>query len=157
MSAKNLRGPVRARLARAREDGYLNAMCISGAELSRAHGFWCWKMRLPFVWFERKSRGSKFGRVRLELFTTANLLTEEGQRDLAGIAARLRITASETVCSYECAWENVPVARIEELARAVFRAATRLGNYAVRERSRSPELTQMLAAIGEPVLWKKSA
>src|SRR5512146_3209527 len=103
-----LTGRDRSRLARARANGYLNAMCGSRQRVAEAHGFWCWRLRGPLVWFERKSPRSRYGRVRLELFTTANVLTEGGETALADIAGRLGLAGRVTISPYDGVWEDVP-------------------------------------------------
>jgi hypothetical protein len=86
-------GRGRSRLQRARIDGYLNAAGKSGGALRKAHGFWCWRMRLPLIWYVRNSPHSRYGCLHVDLSTTANLFTHHGMSDLAGISDRLGICA----------------------------------------------------------------
>src|SRR5215471_12020794 len=124
----------RRRLERARENGYLNAMCRDRDTLLRAHSFWCWKLRLPLVWFERNSPRSRYGRVCLDLFTTPNLLTQRGQDSFVAMGA--------SASPHECVFINIPVRELEQTARAVFRAATAFGNYELRQRTYSLEVVR---------------
>src|SRR4051794_37858018 len=75
-------GRERTRLRRARENGYLNALCRSAREIREAHSFWCWRLRLPVVWYERLTPRSRFGRVCVDLFTTSNVITAKGEGEL---------------------------------------------------------------------------
>ena len=84
-----MNGREQARLAKARENGYLDARCKDNQALVRAYGMWCWRLRIPMVWLERRSRYSAFGRVQLEMFTSANRLTAGGQAGDARPSARL--------------------------------------------------------------------
>jgi hypothetical protein len=152
-----LAGRERSRLLRARANGYLNAMGSCRPKVIDAHAFWCWRMRIPLVWFERKSPRSKYGRVHLDLFTTANLLSDSGQAELVQICQRLGLAARAVVSPYEGLWEHIPVRRLEELARTVFRVATRLGNYDLRQRAPSPEVLRSIREIGNVLPWRKTA
>jgi hypothetical protein len=132
---------TRSLLDRARVNGYLNATAASRAELIRAHGFWCWKLRVPLVCYERNSLRSRLGRVRLDLFTTPWLLTRQGQTELAALPGLAAITP------YDGVWEKVPVEELENVARSVYRIVTRRGNYELRPAAHSPELAKLIAAI----------
>lgn len=146
-----LSGRDRSLLDRARENGYLNASSGSRPDLIRAHGFWCWKLRLPLVCFQRNSPRSKYGTVHLDLFTTPHLLTAQGQSNLAGLRP------GATISPYDGMWTNVPLAELEPLARAAYRIATRRGNYELRPAAQSPELAKLIAAIHAPAELRKSA
>jgi hypothetical protein len=138
---------IRTLLDRARENGYLNAGHPSRADLVREHGFWCWKLRIPLVSFERDSLRSRHGSVTLDLFTTRYVLTTRGIQELHAIANKLQIPARVTLSRYDALWEDVPKSRLEDLARAVFRTATRFGNFELRSAGPSPELAKLIAAI----------
>ena len=126
-------GRGRARLERARARGFLTAMGVGDGWMPGVHGFWCWRMRVPLVWCERKSPRSKFGRVHLDLFTTATLLGERGRAELRDLCDRLGVRGLATVSPNGGDWEDIPRGRAEELAGAVFRTATRPGNYKLQE------------------------
>jgi hypothetical protein len=110
-------------LRRARENGFLNAGCRSPQALRDAHAFWCWRLRLPVVWFEQLSPRSKYGRVYVDLFTTSNVLNEKGAAELTGLAGGVSIS------SHDVRWERVPKERLEQVANRALRAAVRPGNY----------------------------
>jgi hypothetical protein len=147
-----LSGRDRARLERARANGYLNANCRTRQAVTRAHGFWCWRLRVPLIWFARNTPRSGYGRVHLDLFTTAHVLTDRGRAELARI-----LPGQASISPGDGLWANVPAARLEEVARAVRRVAMRMGNYELRERS-TPAAPPWLAELERNVLtWRKSA
>jgi hypothetical protein len=127
-SAADFGGRDRRRLQLAREKGYLDARCASSPKLLRAHGKWCWRLKLPMVWFERHTPHSRFGRVYLELFTTPNTLTAAGQAELQELATR-HTGSRVQVTPNDARWERIRLDAIEKLANAVFRATVRVGNY----------------------------
>jgi hypothetical protein len=152
---QRLTGRDRTRLEQARANGYLNAVCRSGRRLARAHAFWCWRLRVPMIWYERKSPRSRYGRVHLDLFTTVVALTEAGQTEMTDILRRLHLPGRVVVSPDDAHWEDVPRKRLEELARAVARAATRLGNAAMRQETASA--AERLERAGKVLPWKISA
>jgi hypothetical protein len=150
-AADPLAGRDRSRLEHARSNGYLNA---SGRpRLVEAHGFWCWRLRVPSIWFERKSPRSRYGRVHLELFTTGHSLTEQGQVEMTDLLRRLHLPGRVVVSADEAHWDDIPERRLEALARTVLRVGTRLGNYELRMGSAAAE-----AERTDKVLpWRRSA
>jgi hypothetical protein len=116
-------GCQRRRLSLARENGYLNARCREGHKLLAAYAQWCWRLRIPVVWSERCSPRSRYGRVRLDLFTTPNRLTADCQADMLSLSRRV------TTSPHDACWERIPLGQLDRLAAAVFRASTRPGNY----------------------------
>lgn len=137
-------GRGRARLERARQAGYLDATCALPPGLTHAHGQWCWRLRVPLIWCERNSRRSKLGRVHLDLFTTANLLTRRGIAELAAAASRFDVRGRVAISPADGIWEDVPLDRIDELCRTVYRIVTRLGNYEARQRTAIPAASKVL-------------
>jgi hypothetical protein len=138
------------KLERARLDGYLNAI-RGDAEALREYGFWCWRRRLPLVWIERRSGRSKYARVRLDLFTTAIRLTDGAQAELAAAGHRATVSAHDGV------WDRVAMGAAEGLARAVFRIATREGNFERLRRAPPPEIVRMFEEIRQTLPRRKSA
>jgi hypothetical protein len=150
-------GRDRSRLERARANGYLNANCRTRETVARAHGFWCWRLRVPLIWFARNSPRSKYGRVHLDLFTTAHVLTGQGRAELANLLSRLGLPGQAAISAGDGQWTGIPAARLEEVARTALRVATRMGNYELRERS-APAAPEWLAELERSVLpWRKSA
>ena len=119
----------RRRLDRARERGYLDARCRNSLKVIEAFGLWCWRLKVPMVWLERQTPRSKYGRVHLELFTTPNRLTASGQAAIRTLCNGLTVKGEPRVSPHNSCCDRVPLSRVEELAKAAFRAATRTGNY----------------------------
>ncbi len=134
-SENGFSGRERSRLRRARESGYLNA-AGSRDKVVEAHSFWCWRMRVPLVWYDRKSARSRFGRLHLELHMTPYALTANGMVELEGAAARCGIRPQVRISDRDAIWEDVPLPQIESLARTVFRIVLRVGNYDLERRLR---------------------
>lgn len=114
---------MRSRLRRAREDGFLEVRGADGAEMLRVFGAWCWRLRLALVWWERNSPYSRYGQVRLDLFTTGKRLTEQGQEEMRALAP----WAAE-VSAHDGVWRHVPRAELPRLAARVLRAAVKAEN-----------------------------
>jgi hypothetical protein len=122
-----LNGRQRGRLRRARENGYLDARCADSGRLVRAYGLWCWRLKVPMVWSERPSRYSRFGRVRLDMLTTPNVLTGKGQELMESLAGEA------SVSPHDARWERVARARVAALSKDAYRAAVAAGNYRLNE------------------------
>jgi hypothetical protein len=124
-----MNGRERSRLRKARESGYLDACCKLNGALVHAYGLWCWRLKIPMVWLERRARYSRFGRVQLEMFTSANRLTAGGQAGMKAICAPGNVAARTQVSAHDARWDHVALPNARELAHTVFRAATRPENY----------------------------
>jgi len=124
-----LGGRARTRLRVARENGYLDARCRGSQELVEAYSLWCWRLKLPCVWFARQSPRSEYGRIRVEMFTTANILTLCGQAEIGRLCAASAVGGRQLVSPHDIACDRIPVRRLDQLAHSVFRAVTRNGNY----------------------------
>jgi hypothetical protein len=117
------------RLRRAREDGYLDARCGLGPLLAERYSRWCWLMKIPAVWIERRSRYSRYSRVHLDMFTTANRLSIRGQAAMRDLGALWNPAGPVQVSPHDVCWERIPVRHAHAMARSAYRAATRAGNY----------------------------
>jgi hypothetical protein len=106
----------------AHENGYLDATCRDNRAIVKAHGLWCWRLKVPMVWFERHSPRSRFGCLHLEMLTTPHMLTGAGQ-------AALKALSQAQVSPHGALWERVPLARLDTLAHAAFRAAVQPRNH----------------------------
>jgi len=74
------------------------------------------------IWTERRSPRSRYGRVRLDLFTTSNRLTAEAQLNL-------RELAPDAVTSpHDARWERIERHDLDRIAHAVLRLATSKAN-----------------------------
>jgi hypothetical protein len=116
------------RLREAWESGVLNARCQRREELLRVYGRWCWRMGLPMVWFEPRSRSSRLSRVHLDLFTTAERLSVQGRAALIALSARYVPAEHGSVGIHEAVWDHVGPSQAAEFARSVFRVVRRAGN-----------------------------
>jgi hypothetical protein len=117
------------RLCLARDLGYLDARRRDTVQLIQPFGLWCWRMKLPMVWFERRSPRSRFGHLHADLMTTAEELSPATQELLAGLGA--------TVSASDAHWSHVPLADLPRLARTVFREL----RHSVSYRRSRPSLT----------------
>jgi hypothetical protein len=126
-------GRDRTRLQKARENGYLDACCKDNQALVHAFGLWCWRLKIPIVWLERRSRYSRFGRVQLEMFTSANRLTSVGQSAMKDVCAPGNAAKWTQVSAHDAHWDHVAMPNARELAHAVFRTAIRPENYEKNE------------------------
>jgi len=129
----HLAGRERTRLRVARENGYLNARSADNQRLVEAFSLWCWRLKIPMVWLERRTPRSRYGRVRLDMFTTANMLTAAGQ-------AEMKALGQARASPHDACWDRVPLRELDRMANTVFRAATRTGNY---EPNRSKSVVNM--------------
>lgn len=81
------------------------------------------------VWLERRTRYSRYSRVQLEMFTTADRLTAGGQSLVKTICAPGNSAARTQVSAHDACWDHVAPPNARELAHTVFRLATRPENY----------------------------
>jgi hypothetical protein len=128
-----MNGRELARLRKARENGHLDACCHLNGALVHAYGLWCWRLKIPMVWLERRTRYSRYARVNLEMFTSANRLAEEGQARMKAICAPGNAAAWTRVSPHTAFWDHVAMPNAAELAHAIFRAAVRPENYVRNE------------------------
>ena len=128
-----MNGREQTRLRKARENGYLAACCTLNRALDHAYGLWCWRLKIPMVYLERRTGYSRYGRVQLEMFTSANRLTAAGQHCMHAICAPGNAAQWTRVSSHDACWDHVALPNARELAHAVFRAAIRPQNYEKNE------------------------
>jgi hypothetical protein len=128
-SEAQLTGRERRRLRLARENAYLPATCPDNRRIAKLHGLWCWKLKIPIVWFERLTPRSKFGRVHLDMMTTPNALTPAGQTAMRALGARFQATGAIQVSPNDGHWDHVPLANLEPLCGAVLKAAVTVDHY----------------------------
>jgi hypothetical protein len=95
-----------------------------GPRLVAIYGAWCWNLKVPLVWSERRSPRSRYGRIHLDMFTTAQMLTAAAQAEMKALGANFSVRASphDACCNF------VPMRDLERLARTVLRTALRSGN-----------------------------
>ena len=124
-----------ARLRKAREDGYLDARGPENRALLQAFGMWCWRLKLPMVWLERRSRYSRYAMVKLEMFTSNNRLNDRGRERLQTVCAPGNLAGSTNISAHQATWDHVARSNARELARAVFRASVTGANYERNEQA----------------------
>jgi len=130
----------RRRLRQAHENGYLDATSTDNHAAMKAHGLWCWRLKLPMVWFARHSPRSRFGSLHLDMLTTPHMLTVAGQ-------AALKALGATRPTPHDALWERVPLGGMEKLAHAVLRAALQPPHYRL---NRSP-LAKIDTRSGKPL------
>jgi hypothetical protein len=128
-----MNGRERSRLRKARENGFLDARCNLNQALVHAYGLWCWRLKIPMVWLERRTRHSRYARVQLEMFTSANRLAAGGLAGMKAICAPGNTAEWTRVSPHDASWDHVAMPNAAELAHAVFRAAIRPENYEKNE------------------------
>jgi len=124
-----MNGREQTRLRKAREDGFLDARCPENGLLIQAYGMWCWRLKIPMVWLERRARYSRFARVKLEMFTCNQRLNAKGQERLNAICVPGNKAPSTFISPHDVTWNHVAKGSARNLARSVFRAAVNSGNY----------------------------
>jgi hypothetical protein len=128
-SDAGLNGWEKRRLRLARENAYLDARRPDSQRIAKSYGAWCWRLKIPLVWYERESPRSRYGRVSLDLFTTPNILTTAGQGAMKEIPSSLKTPALAKVSPNDATWDHVPVRKLEEFAKAAFRTALKPNHY----------------------------
>lgn len=119
----NLNPRHRTALRRARENGYLDARAAGAAQLLMAFSLWCWRLRLPVVWFERLSPRSRYGFVKLDLYTTGHRLSERGLMEIEGLSP-----GAVDISPHDARFGRVPRDQLAGLAARVIKAAVRPDN-----------------------------
>ena len=128
-----MNGRERSRLRKAREDGYLDACCPENRQILQAYGTWCWRLKLPMVWLERRTRYSRYARVKLEMFTSNHRLNPPGQECLQAVCVPGNRAEWTSISAHQAAWDHVARESGRDVARAAFRAAINSGNYEKNE------------------------
>jgi hypothetical protein len=124
-----LDGRERRRLRLARENAWLDTRGQCSQRVRKAYGLWCWKLRIPMVWLERLTPHSRYGRVRLDMMTTSQVLTAAGQAAVGALAAVSGAREQAKVSPHDAALGRVPLGKLDKLAHEVYRAATAAGNF----------------------------
>src|SRR5436190_6133680 len=99
-----MNGREQTRLRKACQDGYLDARCPENQVLLQAFGMWCWRLKLPMVWLERRTRYSRYSRVKLEMFTTNNRLNQRGRDRLQTVCAPGDRAGWTEILGHQAAW-----------------------------------------------------
>ena len=152
-----LTGRQRRRLEIARMNGFLDATCRDHQNITQRHGAWCWQLKLPIIWFERRSPHSRYGRLRVEMFTTPNVLTEKGQYALRSLGEQLELRGEPAVSAYDACWDRVPRKRAAELARAVLRTTLKVENYELRQSNDKLGAARQSVALANVIPFRATA
>ena len=125
---------------------FLDVRRASSQHLLGAYSLWCWRLKLPVVWLESRSRRSTYGRIRLDMFTTGSKLTASGQSEMTLLGVRYGSTSSVVVSPQDVCCDRIPLNRLEALAHDVVKAAMRTGN----QESIHPKRSAKVIPIIEP-------
>jgi hypothetical protein len=104
----------RRRLRLARASACLDMTLPAGHRLLKAYGLWCWRLKIPMVWCTSEKLRVRYVRFHLDMLTTANALTTDGQ-------AALKALGASGVSAHEARWDRVPRTERERLGAAIFR------------------------------------
>jgi len=87
------------------------------------------RMRIPVVVWQRASRTARTGRLMLDLCTTPNELSQEGQEAVFQLLSR-RVPRGEGSVESVCVeWRGVSAGKLPATAAELYRMATTLGSY----------------------------
>ena len=111
-------------LGRARENGYMHAIPSRSAALLRVYGLWCWRLKLPIIWIERRTPRSKYARLCLDMFTTPNVLTRRARWEIERVCNQMTTRGTFTISEHEVICDGIPLADAPSLARVLLRMAT---------------------------------
>jgi hypothetical protein len=126
----DLDGRERRRLRIARENGYLDAKRPDSQRVVKAYGLWCWRLRMPMVWYERRTPHSRYGRVHVDMLTTSRDSTAAGQGALGALAAVSGAREQARISAHDACLQGIRLARLAKLAHEAFRASTAAENCA---------------------------
>ena len=125
----NLNGRELGTLGRAREHGYLDQRNQVRESLLRAYERWCWTMKIPIVRIRRRSPRSRYCVVLLEMYTTPNTLSVEGQQAMARLGEKGSRHGDLSLSAYGGEFGGIPAMESMKFARELFRVATTLAYY----------------------------
>ncbi len=111
------------RLNTARRNGFLNANPPRNENVRSAYGLWCWRLRIPMLWYQRESPHSRYSRIYLEMLTTGCVLTPPGLAELEHLLGGAASIYPHAAVSARLAHRDVAA-----LARKLYKAASRPGN-----------------------------
>jgi hypothetical protein len=121
-SDARLSGRERSRLRKGRENGFLRARASGGQETVQAFSLWCWRLKIPTIWSQPRTARSRYGQIRLDMFTTNHMLSPKGLKELQSLAPACRISP------HDGCWDRVPIRELDRLCRVIFHAVTREAN-----------------------------
>ncbi|MEP7363731.1 MAG: hypothetical protein ABI972_10785, partial [Acidobacteriota bacterium] len=113
-------------LAAARRDGFLRAAAGEDEPARRAWGRWCMRMRVPVLVWLRPSKTARSGKLLLDLCTTPNELSSQGQEAIRLMLARRASRGKGKVESVGAEWSRVSARVVPAAANELYRMATSL-------------------------------
>jgi len=136
----------------ARREGFLRVAAMEEDEPARrAWGRWCMKMRVPVLVWTRPSKTSRTGKLVLDMCTTPNGLSEEGQESVRQMMARQVRRGEGRVEPVGVAWTEVSARALVPLATELLRMATTLGVYEPDMRKLEQRRREMTRRLNLPV------
>jgi len=128
-SGVNLDGREQGTISRARQNGYLDQRNQTRELLRSSYERWCWTMKIPIVRIRLRSRRSRYCVVLLEMYTTPNTLSSEGQQALARLGDKAGQHVDQSLSRYGGEFGKIPKLDAPKFARELFRIGTTLGYY----------------------------
>jgi len=125
----DFRGREQRQLESARCTGYLDQRNQDREALRRAYERWCWTMKVPIVRILRQSPRSRFSTVVLEMYTTPNTLSAEGQEAVVKLCEKACRKPERLLSPFGGEFKKIRHAAAPKFARGLFRVATNLGYY----------------------------
>jgi len=113
----------------ARRMGYLDQRNQSQEGLRREYERWCWALKIPVVRILRRSPSSRFSRIILEMYTTPNTLSVEGQEAAARLCEGSSSHPERSVSPFGAESRRIPNRAAAKFAKHVFRIANSIGYY----------------------------
>jgi hypothetical protein len=124
-----LLGRERILMENARRTGYLDQRNQSRELVRRQYERWCWAMKIPVVRILRRSPSSRFSRIVLDMYTTPNTLSEEGQEAAAQLCQQASSPPERSVSPFGAEFRRIPNPLAAKFAREIFHIASSLGFY----------------------------
>ncbi|MCC7236017.1 MAG: hypothetical protein IT163_11975 [Bryobacterales bacterium] len=109
------------------------------------------KMRVPVLVWLRPSKAARTGRLVLDLCTTPNGLSPEGQEAIRLMLARLAPGGQGYVEAVGAGWQPVSAPKVAAAAGELFRMASTLGVYQPDTRRLEARLREMAHNLKLPV------
>jgi len=116
-------------LETARQRGFLDQRRRNSEPHRQAYERWCWSLKIPVVRILRQSPRSRFSVVLLDMYTTPNTLSAEGEQAAVELCQRIQPRPERSVSPFGGEFRKIPHARAPKFAREIFRIATSLGYY----------------------------
>ena len=138
-------------LAGARRDGFLRAAGAEDDPARRAWGRWCMKMRVPVLVWLRPTKTARQGKLMLDLCTTPNELSTQGQEAIRLMLARQAPRGKGKVESVGAEWPRVSAHAVPAAAKELYRMATSLGIYEPDMRRLAERRSEMTKRLKLPV------